>query len=322
MSSIGVAARMRSRLSLRVLCDRVATVWVVVPGVGTMLLTAAVAGALVHRSLPVLHRYNIIDLLGGSQWRPMAGSFGLRPFIAGTVWVTVLAMALAVPVCLLAAIYLAEYARSSVRALIRPVLDVLAGIPSVVYGLFGVLFVVPLVGDRLAPWAHKHFAVIPGLCPRDGYSTGYCLLSGAIVLAAMVAPVIISVAEEVLRGVPVSMREASLSMGATRWETVKHVSLRFAGPGLVGAVVLGFSRAFGETMAVLMVVGNVAQTPRSLFDPAYPLPALIANNYGEMMSIPLYDSALLLAALVLMGTVLVFNLLAQVWLARARRRAA
>jgi phosphate transport system permease protein len=118
------------------------------------------------------------------------------------------------------------------------------------------------------------------------------------------------------------MREASLSLGATRWETVKHVSLRLAAPGLVGSVVLGFSRAFGETMAVLMVVGNVPVSPRSVFDPAYPLPALIANNYGEMMSIPRYDSALLLAALILLVTVLGFNLLAQGVLVAARRRAA
>jgi phosphate transport system permease protein len=138
----------------------------------------------------------------------------------------------------------------------------------------------------------------------------------------MVAPVIISIADEVLRGVPVAMREASLAVGATRWETVKHVSLRYAAPGLVASVVLGFSRAFGETMAVLMVVGNVATSPKSVFDPAYPLPALIANNYGEMMSIPLYDSALLLAALILMVTVLAFNLAAQGVLVLARRRAA
>jgi phosphate transport system permease protein len=287
-----------------------------------MLLTAVVAGALVHRSLPILGRHPLGALLGGSSWRPMQDQFGFRPFIVGTVWVTVLAMAMAVPVCLLAAIYLAEYARSATRALIRPLLDVLAGIPSVVYGLFGVLLLVPLVSDHIAPWASKHLGFLPGATPREGYATGYCLLTGAIVLAMMVAPLIISIADEVLRSVPVAMREASLAVGATRWETVKHVSVRFAAPGLVAAIVLGFSRAFGETMAVLMVVGNVPMAPRSAFDPAYPLPALIANNYGEMMSIPLYDSALLLAALILMVTVLAFNLLAQGVLVIARRRAA
>jgi len=309
-------------MRLRLVVERLTTVWVVVISVVVMLLTAVVAGALVQRSLPILRQHSLSALLGGSDWHPMQGQFGFRPFIVGTVWVTVLAMAMAVPVCLLAAIYLAEYARSSTRAIVRPLLDVLAGIPSVVYGLFGVLLLVPLVSDHVAPWAAKHLAFLPGAAPTEGYSTGYCLLTGAIVLAMMVAPLIISIADEVLRGVPVAMREASLAVGATRWETVKHVSVRFAAPGLVASVVLGFSRAFGETMAVLMVVGNVALSPKSVFDPAYPLPALIANNYGEMMSIPLYDSALLLAALILMVTVLAFNLLAEGVLVIARRRAA
>jgi phosphate transport system permease protein len=309
-------------MRLRLLTERLTALWVLCVSVVVMLLTAVVAGALVHRSLPILRSHPLSALLGGSDWHPMQGQFGFRPFIVGTVWVTVLAMLMAVPVCLLAAIYLAEYARSSMRAVVRPLLDMLAGIPSVVYGLFGVLLLVPLVSDYLAPWAAKHLAFLPGATPREGYSTGYCLLTGAIVLAMMVAPVIISIADEVLRSVPLAMREASLSVGATRWETVKHVSVRFAAPGLVASVVLGFSRAFGETMAVLMVVGNVALSPKSVFDPAYPLPALIANNYGEMMSIPLYDSALLLAALILLVTVLAFNLIAQGVLVVARRRAA
>ena len=129
-------------------------------------------------------------------------------------------------------------------------------------------------------------------------------------------------AEEVLRSVPTGVREAALALGATQWEMVAHVTVRQAAPGLVAAVVLGFARAFGETMAVLMVVGNVVQAPDSLLAPAYPLPALIANNYGEMMSVPMYDSALLFAALLLLVVVLVFNLLAQGVLALARKRAA
>jgi len=138
----------------------------------------------------------------------------------------------------------------------------------------------------------------------------------------MVFPVIISVTEEVVRAVPDGMREAALALGATRWQMIKGVALRRALPGIIAAVVLGFSRAFGETMAVMMVVGNVPQIPRSLFDAAYPLPALIANNYGEMMSIPLYDSALLAAALVLLLIVLAFTIVARVILLHAVRRAA
>jgi len=123
-----------------------------------------------------------------------------------------------------------------------------------------------------------------------------------------------------LETVPLAAREASLAVGATRWQTIKHVVLRSMIPGLAAAVVLGFSRAFGETMAVLMVVGNVPKAPHSVFDPAYPLPALIANNYGEMMSIPLYDSAIMLAALLLLAVVFIFNFLATVVLRRVEGR--
>ena len=139
-------------------------------------------------------------------------------------------------------------------------------------------------------------------------------------MAIMVFPVIISVSEEVFRAVPYEMREISLALGATRWQTVKHVVMRAALPGIIAAIVLGFSRAFGETMAVMMVVGNVPQVPSSVFYPAYPLPALIANNYGEMMSIPLYDSALLLAALFLLLIVLFFSVAARIVLLRIERR--
>jgi phosphate transport system permease protein len=262
-----------------------------------MLLVAAVGVALLAKSWPVLTARPLAQVLFSSVWKPSRGDFGFYPFIMGTLWVTVLAMAMSVPVSLLVAVYLAEYAGRRVRALAKPLLDLLAGIPSVVFGLCGWLAVVPAVAALGEKFGH--------------FTTGLCVLSGAIVLAIMVFPVTISVCEEVLRSVPVQAREASLAVGATRWQTVKHVLLRAVYPGITAAVILGFSRAFGETMAVLMVVGNVPAAPRSLFDPAYPLPALVANSYGEVMSIPRYDSALMLAALLLMVVVLVFNLLAR-----------
>jgi phosphate transport system permease protein len=185
--------------------------------------------------------------------------------------------------------------------------ELLAGIPSVVFGLWGVLVIVPLVRDFVAPAA--------GVT-----TTGYNLLSGGIILAIMVFPIIISVSEEVMRTVPREIHEASTTLGATRWQTVKSVVLRSTLPGIAAAVVLGFGRAFGETMAVLMVVGNVPKVPSSVFDPAYPIPALIANNYGEMMSIPLYDSALLFSALILLVSVVIFSMLAEVIISRFKRR--
>ncbi len=274
--------------------------------------------ALWMHAQPLLRVRPLVGLLGSSEWRPLGGEFGLRPFIIGTIWVTGLAMVLAVPLCLLCAIYLAEYAPRRLRELTKPLIDLLAGIPSVVYGLWGVQMVVPLIREVVVPWARE--SRLPLLATDN--PTGYSVLAGGIVLAVMVFPVIISVTEEVIRAVPDGLREAALALGATRWQMVKGVVLRRSLPGVIAAVVLGFSRAFGETMAVMMVVGNVPQIPRSILDAAYPLPALIANNYGEMMSIPLYDAALLTAALVLLLLVLAFTLIARLVLLRAVRRAA
>ena len=226
-------------------------------------------------------------------------------------------MVIAVPPCLLTAIYLAEYARPQIRALAKPLIDLLAGIPSVVYGVWGVLTVVPFIEKAAGPALNRWLGFLTLF--RTDNPTGYGVLAGGLVLAVMVFPVIIAVAEEVIRATPHGLREASLALGATRWQTVKHVVLRHTLPGVIAAVVLGFSRAFGETMAVLMVVGNVPQVPHSIFDAAYPLTALIANNYGEMMSIPSYDAALLGAALILLLIVLVFNIASRLVLVRLAR---
>lgn len=280
----------------------------------TWLLVLALALALYTRARPILAEHTPGELLLSTTWKPLSGLFGFSPFIVGSLWVTLVAMAIAVPLSILVAIYLAEYAPSRTRTAAEPVIDLLAGIPSVVYGVWGVLLVVPLIQSSIAPLCNRWLGFIP-LFASDN-PTGYGLLAGGFVLAVMVLPVIIAVAEEVIRSVPRGLREASLALGATRWQTTKHVVLRRARSGILAAVVLGFARAFGETMAVLMVVGNVAQIPHSIFDAAYPLPALIANNYGEMMSIPLYDSALMGAALILLLIVLIFNLLSRLVLVR------
>jgi len=279
-------------------------------------LLLIIAFALYLRAKPILDAKSLGDLLLGSTWMPFQGEFGFFPFIMGTLYVTLLAMVIAVPLSILSAIYLAEYAHENVRQKILPIIDLLAGIPPVVYGVWGVLAVVPAI-SYIAPVIGN--LGIPFLTARS-YSTGYSLLAGGIVLAIMVFPIIISISEQVLRAVPFDMREASLSLGATRWQTIKHAVIRIAYPGIAAAIILGFSRAIGETMAVLMVVGNVPNIPSSVFDSAYPLTALIANNYGEMMSIPLYDSALLLAALILMLVILFFTIAARLILIRIERR--
>ncbi len=300
-TSIPAAEGARRRLA-----DRVAGAGMYAAALLAVLLVLAIGLALLLKAWPILTAKPLTQTLFSSVWKPSRGEFGFYPFIAGTLWVTGLAMAISVPVSLLAAVYLAEYAGRRVRAVAKPLLDLLAGIPSVVFGLCGWLAVVPAVaalGERFGQ-----------------FTTGLCVLSGAIVLAIMVFPVTISVCEEVLHSVPVQAREASLAVGATHWQTVKHVLLRAVYPGITAAVILGFSRAFGETMAVLMVVGNVPQAPHSLFDPAYPLPALVANSYGEVMSIDRYEGALMLAAFLLMAVVLAFNLFARFVIRRINQR--
>ncbi len=262
---------------------------------------------LFQKSRPILALKSFSSLLFSSSWHPLRGDFGFFPFIMGTLSVTFVALIIAFPISLLTAIYLCEYAPRFVREWSKPIIDLLAGIPSVVFGVWGMLMIVPLVA-KIAPLFGT-------------YSSGYCILSGGIVLAIMVFPTIIHVSLEVFSTIPFQLREASLSLGATQWQTVKHVVLRKGLQGIIAAGVLGLSRAFGETMAVLMVVGNLPIVPKSVFEAGYPLPALIANNYGEMMSVPLYDSALMLAALILLLVVLFFNILARIILVRAERRA-
>lgn len=271
-------------------------------------LVLLVIFGLFDKAKAILAVKSVGSLLLGTAWQPLRGEFGFFPFIMGTLWVTLVALVIAIPISLFTAIYLSEYAPKFIREFAKPIIDLLSGIPSVVFGVWGMLVIVPFVGKVLAPM----FGV---------YSSGYSILSGGIVLAIMIFPTIIHVSIEVFASIPFALRETSLSLGATQWETVHHVVLRKGAQGILAAGILGLSRAFGETMAVLMVVGNVAKAPKSLFDAGYPLPALIANNYGEMMSMPLYDSAMMLAALVLLVIVLVTSILGRWILVKAARRA-
>ncbi len=283
-----------------------------------VLLILFVTGALFVRAWPIISEYGLSDLLFGEVWKPNNGQFGFWPFILGTFWVTAVGVILSVPACLLASIYLAEYAHARTRSFAKPILDLLAAIPPVVYGVWGLLAIVPFVDDVLAPLSDRWLGSISIFSVNQ--PTGFNILSAGIVLAVMIAPLVISVMYEILSTVPNDLRHASLAVGATQWQTIRNIVLPQVGPGILAAVVLGASRALGETIAVLMVVGNIPQIPTSIFDSAYPLPALIANNYGEMMSIPLYDAALLSAALVLLLVILIFNILSLIVLRRMLRK--
>ena len=279
-----------------------------------VLLIAVITFALILRAWPILRGRTLQDLIFGIVWKPEQGSFGFWPFITGTAWVTMVGVLLAVPPCIMVSLYLSEYARSTTRSLAKPVLDLLAAIPPVVYGVWGLVAIVPFVEHVLAPLSQRWLGRIPVFQVHQ--PTGFGILAAGIVLAVMIAPFIISVLSEIFATVPADLRQASLAVGATRWQTIRRVVIPKVLPGIVAGIVLGASRALGETIAVLMVVGNVARVPTSLFDAAYPLPALIANNYGDMMSIPLYDAALLGAALVLLVVILGFNIVSTLVLQR------
>jgi len=309
---------LRTPLPWRQIKDRLAEKSFFLLSLVPILLVIAIIVALWLRTRPILEAKSITDLIFGQTWKPLKGEFGFYPFILGTFWVTTVAMLLAVPPSLLTAMYLAEYARSSTRSIMKPLLDLLAAIPSVVYGVWGLLAIVPWVEGHLKPFLTRWLGFIPLFSSEN--PTGYSILAGGIVLAVMVIPFIVAVTFEVMRTVPDGYREAALAVGATRWQTIKSAVIPQVLPGMIAGVVLGSSRALGETMAVLMVVGNVPMVPSSIFDPAYPLPALIANNYGEMLSIPLYDAALLGAAFMLLIIVLIFNVLSTLVLNRLTRR--
>ncbi|MCR5114467.1 MAG: phosphate ABC transporter permease subunit PstC [Bacteroidales bacterium] len=294
-------------LGRRILKDRVAHGTMATLTVFVILMVLVMAVGLCLKSAPVLEGQSLWTLLGSSEWKPMKGQFGFLPFIMGTLWVTFLAVLIALPISLLTAIFLTEYARPVVRRFVFPALDILAALPSVIYGVWGMLVIVPWISERLAP----HFVE---------FSSGYTVLAAGIVLGVMVIPLLVSLFIEVFSSVPMELREASIALGATRWQTTRKVVLRKTLPGVLAATVLAISRAMGETIAVLMVCGCVIGIPTSVLDPAYPIPALIANNYGEMLSMPLYESALMFAALILFAVVLIFNLISRIVLYRIERR--
>jgi phosphate transport system permease protein len=283
------------------------------------ILTIAVV--LFYRSWPLLSTYSLAELLTSQDWHPMRGQFGFAPFIIGSLAVTLVAVLFSVIPAILSGIYLAEYTSSRFRGVLKPLLDLLVGIPSVVYGLWGVLFIVPLVRDTIGPWSERTLGKFIPWFSRSNPS-GYGLLAAGFVLGVMVFPLVVAVSEEVMRAAPRETREAALCLGATRWEATKLIVRRQALGGLLAAAVLGLLRAFGETLAVMMLIGNTVKIPTSLFDTAYSLPALIANNYGEMMSVPLYESALMGAALLLLVVVVGFNTLARLVIVRVQRTAA
>jgi len=293
-------------LKKRVFKDRAAKIAMQALTSASLLILFLIGVGLYYKSSPIINTHSVGQLLSDSEWSPMSGRFGFFSFIRSSVYVTLLAVGIALPISLLTALFLTENAKSWVKKLVFPVLDILAGIPSVVYGVWGTLIIVPFIADVLGPYF-------------TDYTSGYTVLAGGIVLSVMIIPLLVSLFIEIFSTVPADFKDASASLGATKWQTSRLVVVRKAMPGIIAAVVLSISKAFGETLAVLMVCGNMIEAPRSLFDSCYPLPALIANNYGEMLSMPMYESALMFAALVMFVIILVFNALSRIVLQRVEK---
>jgi phosphate transport system permease protein len=247
----------------------------------------------------------------GQVWDPVSGDFGALPFIWGTLVSSLLAVAMAVPLALCVAIFLLEICPQFLRGPISFLTELLAAIPSVVYGLWGVFVLVPLMRDNVGPVLEKYLGWT-GLFVDPNFGVG--MFTASVILAIMIFPVISSISRDVMRVVPVSQREAALALGATRWEMIRISILRNARIGIVGSVILGLGRALGETMAVTMVIGNHPDIVKNLFAPAYTLASVIANEFTEATG-DLYLSALIEIGLALFLVTIVVNAIARllVW---------
>jgi len=256
-----------------------------------------------------------LDFVGTSVWDPVAGQFGAFPLIFGTLLSSLIALAIAVPLSLGVAIYLTEFAPKMVRQPVAFVIGLLAAIPSVVYGLWGIFVLVPVLRKTAFPFLRDVFGFLPLF---QGPIYGPSMLAAGIILAVMVMPYVMSVSREVLLAVPNSQREAALALGATRWEAVITAVLPYARSGIVGAIILGLGRALGETMAVTMLIGNRHEVAASLFAPGYTMAAAIANEFSEAAT-DLHFSALTYVAFLLFVLTVLVNAGARLLIWRVAR---
>ena len=293
------------------------------------LLTAAAC------AVPILMLFLVIELwtgsrlaidhfglgfITGSTWDPVAEEFGALPLIFGTLLSSLLALLIAVPLSLGVAIYLTEFAPKAIRQPIAFVIELLAAIPSVVYGLWGIFVLIPLLKQYIFPFLRETLGFLPIF---QGPIYGPSMLSASIILAIMIMPFIMSVAREVLLAVPSSQREAALALGATRWEAVISAIVPYARSGIIGAIILGLGRALGETMAVTMLIGNRNEIAASLFAPGYTMAAVIANEFSEAAT-DMHFASLTYVALLLFSITVLVNAAARllIWRMAAGKKAA
>ena len=268
---------------------------------------------------PALRQFGL-GFLTSSVWDPVRGQFGAAPAVFGTIVTSILALVIATPLALGVSIFLSEFAPRWLRQPVAFFVDLLAAIPSVVYGLWGIFVLIPLLRQHVVPFLRDtlHLGVIPLF---SGPSWGNSVFAAGVILSIMVLPYIASVSREVLLAVPRSQREAALALGATRWEMIQKSVIPFARSGIIGGIILGLGRALGETMAVTMVIGNTHDISASLFAPGYTMASLIANEFQEASG-DLHLSALMAVGFVLLAVTLLVNAVARWLVWKVGRRAA
>jgi phosphate transport system permease protein len=270
-------------------------------------IVALILWVLIHDSQLSIHTFGW-KFFGSSAWDPVNGSFGALPFIYGTLVSSLLALLIAVPLSLCVSIVVLDICPPVLRGPISFLTELLAAIPSVVYGLWALVVLVPIMRDTVGPVLEKWLGWT-GLFAEPNFGVG--MLTASIVLAIMIFPIISSISRDVMKAVPIHQREAALALGATRWEMLRIGVLRNARIGIVGAVILGLGRALGETIAVTMVIGNHPDIVKNLFNPAYTLASVIANEFTEATG-DLYVSALIEIGLALFLVTIVVNAIARI----------
>ena len=261
-------------------------------------------------SLPAVRKFGW-SFISNSKWDAVEGNFGALPFIYGSVISSILALLLATPLSIGAAIFITEIVPKRIGSVIASLIELLAAIPSVIYGLWGILVMAPWLQTSVQPFLIEHFGFLPFF---QGAPYGVSMLAAVFILMIMVVPIITSISKEMLLAVPQSQREAAVALGATRWEMIRMAVLPYGRSGILGAIILGLGRAIGETMAVTMVIGNTPQISMSLLSPAYTMPSVIANEFAETTT-KLHGSALMEIGLILLVVTLIINILARllVW---------
>lgn len=259
-----------------------------------------------RESLPSIEKFGW-EFVSGSNWDVVQEEFGALTFLFGSVVSSILAILLATPLSVATALYITEVAPKKLGGAISSLVELLAAIPSVIYGLWGVLVMAPWLQQTVQPWLVEHLGFLPFF---EGAPYGVSMMAGVLILAVMIVPIITAISREVLLAVPRSQREAAVALGATRWETIRIAVLPYGRSGILGAVILGLGRAIGETMAVTMVIGNTPQISWSLLSPAYTMPSVIANEFAEATT-RLHSAALMEIGLMLLVVTLIINILAR-----------